>query len=220
MIDITLHVDFDGDSYIREIGSYDKSLDRLRKLSDSRKTKISGRKEASKKYIAEFKKMMSHELAEIALDIAYALIDGTGGTTGNMASAWSVSFNYRSSSKGYLSSDPRKYLETWREAKLKNVSFAGEGRGESLGNIDDDDLTSSMRSNYTIYISNHAHVDYAVFNNFVIGTDEYYANEAISGGLGIEGSGITDPQGYAEQRFNEEFSKAIRRVRYALRKLL
>ena len=221
MIDIVLHIDFDADTYLREIQGFSDTYNRLISLSDTRRTKIGGRKQVSKGYVREFKKLLGEELSVIGLNIVNDLIDGTGGTTGNMASAWTLSFDGGADAEyGYLSNNPRKYLDIWRATHLTLDAepFVNYGRNIASNNVNTGELTSSSLSDYTIHICNYARVNTKTFNNFTIGTDEFYAQQAITGGLGMVETTIDDPYAYAEQEFKRQFNNAVKRIKYALSK--
>lgn len=224
-IDIRLHIEFDGDTYIKQLSSLDERLQRLHSAGGyNKRLKVGGKKEVGTTYIKKFKSMLADEILDIATEITYELIYGTGGTTGNTASAWTVSLSKSSMGyQGYLGNNPQAYFEVWKEAILNKRPVVGEGQSEAIQRIDDlsGDLHESMRSNYTIHITNSAMVNEGTVESFRKRTikigGEPYASEVIRNGAGLDKSTITDPESFAQQMFNEQFKNAIRRVRYALR---
>lgn len=225
-IDIRLHIEFDGDTYIKQMSSLDEKLDALHRLGNfNKRLKVGGRKSVSKRYIQQFKSLLADEVIDIAVQIAYELISGTGGTTGNTASAWTVSLSKSGLGyQGYLGNNPESYYGVWKEAILQKTSFVDEGRSEAESRLSgvEGDLQGSMRSNYTIHISNCAMVDEGDVQGFRGRTvrigGEHYATDVV-GGAGIEKSSIQDPEQFALNYFNEQMKNAIRRVRYALRNM-
>lgn len=220
-IEILLNVEFDDSSYTKQLLSFDNTLSQLVSLSETRKTNIGGRKSVSKRYIKNFKSELGKELMQIAIDVTYDLIDFSGGTTGNMASAWEVSVS-KSSPKfaGYYNGDGRRYARDFVLAHRLNESFAKEGRDYATKKLSrlKKDLLSDMKSNYTIRITNFAQVSKANVGRHTIGRKGSYAEEVFKEGLGIEGSSIEDPAEYAKQVFDREIALAVRRIRYRLNK--
>ena len=54
-IDIRLHIEFDGDTYIKQMSSLDSKLQQLHSLGGyGKRLKVGGRQKVSKKYIQEF----------------------------------------------------------------------------------------------------------------------------------------------------------------------
>lgn len=226
-IDIRLHIEFDGDTYIKQMSSLDDRLQQLHSLGGyGKRLKVGGRQKASKKFIQEFKSLLADEVIDIATDITYDLIEGTGGTTGNTASAWTVTLSKSSLGyQGYLGNNPQSYFSVWKEAVLNNTNFVGEGQANAeqrLGSLTGQ-LHESMRSNYTVHISNCATVDEGKVEGFrkrtiTIG-GEHYASRVIRDGAGFVPTDIDDPEQYAMTKFEDQMKNAIRRVRYALRNM-
>lgn len=226
-IDIRLHIEFDGDTYIKQMSSLDSKLQQLHSSGGyGKRLKVGGRQKVSKKYIQEFKTLLADEVIDIATDIAYDLIEGTGGTTGNTASAWTVTLSKSSLGyQGYLGGNPQSYFSVWKEAILNNTNFVGEGQANAeqrLGSLTGQ-LHDSMRSNYTVHISNCAMVDEGKVDGFrkrtiTIG-GEHYASRVIRDGAGFVPTEIDDPETYAMTMFEDKMKNAIRRVRYALRNM-
>lgn len=226
-IDIRLHIEFDGDTYIKQMSSLDGRLQQLHSLGGyGKRLKTGGRQKVSKRYIQEFKTLLADEVIDIATDITYDLIEGTGGTTGNTASAWNVTLSKSSLGyQGYLGNNPQSYFGVWKEAVLNNTNFVGEGQANAeqrLGSLTGQ-LHDSMRSNYTVHISNCAMVDEGKVEGFrkrtiTIG-GEHYASRVIRDGAGFVPTEIEDPEQYAMTKFEDQMKNAIRRVRYALRNM-
>lgn len=223
-IDIRMHVEFDGDSYIKKMSSLDNRLQQLHSLGQyGKKLKIGGRKEVSKRYIQEFKKLLAKEVMDIAINLTYELILATGGTTGNTASAWTVTVSRADLGyKGYFDGDPEDYFEVWQANIIAHTNTVQDGRVSAIRRLNDarDDLKASMRSNYTVHISNCAFVDSATVESFRGRTKkiggENYATKVIRDGAGMVKTSIDDPEQYCLTIFHTEFANAIRRVRYAL----
>ena len=226
-IDITLHVEFDGDTYMKEMDNLDHSLRRLYNTSQTgKRLKIGGRKKVGARYIKEFKALMAKEVIKIVIDITQDLIGATGGTTGNTASAWNITMSNSSELyEGMFKGDPNAYATSWATMKRNNTEAVGAGQQHAYGRLSRNSsrLSSCMRSKYTIHITNGAYIEPAIVPIFggrrmmSIGRPQPYADVVIREGVGKISSSF-NPERYAMSKFNDEFAKAIRRVRYELNK--
>lgn len=221
-IDINFDVSVDFNSYKQVSDQVVESYTKFVKFLGGDQNRAKRFAERSEEFINLFERELGREIMRIAVGITRDLIDATGGSTGNMASAWKVSVSKpHQPDIGMYNNNGALYLNAWMNYK---ASMTNEGviRGRKVahgrlnaidGSVAEAKLLSPTQSVYTIHISNYALMEeYPENTVHTVQPNGYYTLSAIYAENGIVKSTMSEPADYAKERFYAEFVFALRRV--------
>lgn len=150
--------------------------------------------------LKNFEDDLAKELVKLVVYATTSLIDSTRATTGNMASAWHVSFDRNDTSEvGAYHGNHEVWSIDFMRAHAFNDSGIARGnmdraQNRERGNVNE--LQRSASKKFRIYVANQAYIDHPANADFSYG---FYATEGIGRGIFEFGSVVSseDSASYA-----------------------